>query len=517
MLKRHLVLLLLVSSVLMLWRGTADARWTTLDFAMFDDQQMCRDGGRFAVIDPYDAGVTGGRSSEFGSTAGYFGRAIELFVARDSQGILATDMWALPSELTTHDITVHPFPGSDFTIIERTTGNYGIYLVRWTRVQSIGSSVDLRLLYEGGITGGPESRTVTNCFLYHPVDIKPGNQRNAIQRNSPWAPIDVAVLGNELLSANDINLSTIRFGPAHASPLRMRLSDVNSDGLMDLMASFRTVDAGLSCGDTEATITGASVLGATFEGRDSIELRGCPSVPQPFSGRQWSSANTTSPAIQGARVCRDGMSFEIAADESELPFNAAVVDGFPAPFPEESLVASETIALPLGRISFFRATGGIPPFVFSQYASHGVIEIRWSRRLEEGDVVQIFSFENRQVAVVTDCELSRGLDIEPANRKNVIDLSGNRSVSVALLTNETVDATQIDALDARFGRSGTEASPEGWELTDTDRDGDADLVLTFSVGATGIRCGDTKAYLEIAFGGLHQVTRADSITTSGCQ
>jgi hypothetical protein len=82
------------------------------------------------------------------------------------------------------------------------------------------------------------------------VDIKPDSYSNSI---NPFAGgvIPVAILGSDTFDVADVDVATLAFGPSGA-PIAHReghLHDVNYDGIMDLMAHFRTQDTAIACGD----------------------------------------------------------------------------------------------------------------------------------------------------------------------------------------------------------------------------------------------------------------------------
>lgn len=108
------------------------------------------------------------------------------------------------------------------------------------------------------------------------IDIKPGNARNTINprlKGVVW----VAVLSDHetIDDPMQIDLSSVRFGPRGAQPDRFKASDLNRDGVADLLLRFRMPDTGLACGDTAVTLAGRTIPGQRFIGIDSIATAGC--------------------------------------------------------------------------------------------------------------------------------------------------------------------------------------------------------------------------------------------------
>ena len=122
------------------------------------------------------------------------------------------------------------------------------------------------------------------------IDIKPGQTSNLIHTNHDGSAsavaglndvIDVGVLGSLVLAgdpidfaAADIDPATVRFGPAagafNPSTTPDLAANVDSDGLDDATFDFLVGDVGISCGETEATLTGKTTGGLLFEGTDTI-------------------------------------------------------------------------------------------------------------------------------------------------------------------------------------------------------------------------------------------------------
>jgi hypothetical protein len=112
------------------------------------------------------------------------------------------------------------------------------------------------------------------------------------------------------------------------------------------------------------------------------------------------------------------------------------------------------------------------------------------------------------------------IDIKPGDDPNTINCRNHDDViSVAILTTNTFDATTVDPLSVRFGRTGTEASEAHHQghSEDADGDGDLDMVLHFRFGGTGIQCGDAEAILTGQTMDGMRIRGTDFIQTIGQQ
>ena len=69
--------------------------------------------------------------------------------------------------------------------------------------------------------------------------------------------------------------ATARLGPNGAQPLRHRVSDLNRDGLGDLLLRFPIAQTGIACADTEATLTAGTFNGQEVTGMDAVLTVGC--------------------------------------------------------------------------------------------------------------------------------------------------------------------------------------------------------------------------------------------------
>jgi len=104
------------------------------------------------------------------------------------------------------------------------------------------------------------------------LDIRPGSGSNRIH---PWSRgvLPVAVLGSEQFDVSHVDTVSLAFGPLGAPPAHEqdgRRRDVNGDGFVDLVSHYRTEEAGIAFGQTEACVTGELVDGTPFEVCDEI-------------------------------------------------------------------------------------------------------------------------------------------------------------------------------------------------------------------------------------------------------
>lgn len=107
------------------------------------------------------------------------------------------------------------------------------------------------------------------------------------------------------------------------------------------------------------------------------------------------------------------------------------------------------------------------------------------------------------------------MNIRPGRDPNKVNLSRKKNLWVAILTDETFDATTVDPNSARLGPAGAGINRNA-RVADVDGDGDNDLKLRFTVSEIGISCGDTELSLSASTYDGTEIVATDSIVTTGC-
>ena len=101
------------------------------------------------------------------------------------------------------------------------------------------------------------------------IDIKPGSYPNSINLKSKGV-IPVGVLTTYAFEASMVDPNTVLF--AGAKPVRWALEDIYRDGFIDMIFHFKTQELMLYKDSTEATLTGYTLDGFYFEGKDSVSI-----------------------------------------------------------------------------------------------------------------------------------------------------------------------------------------------------------------------------------------------------
>ena len=117
---------------------------------------------------------------------------------------------------------------------------------------------------------------------YTTIDIKPGSYPNSINPSSNGL-IPVAILGSDTFDVTAVDWTTLEFGSDSSSPVHdlndpaviaEHTVDVDDDGDSDLVLHFRTSEAGIACGDIEATLTGKTRAGDFISASDAVNTVG---------------------------------------------------------------------------------------------------------------------------------------------------------------------------------------------------------------------------------------------------
>jgi hypothetical protein len=88
---------------------------------------------------------------------------------------------------------------------------------------------------------------------------------------------------------------------------------------------------------------------------------------------------------------------------------------------------------------------------------------------------------------------------------------------VAIFSVNGFDATTVNANTVRFGANGIEAAPIRIVLNDVNEDGNLDMVVRFQIQDTGIKCGDTSAFLTGQISNGVSFIGSSPITTVQCK
>jgi hypothetical protein len=106
------------------------------------------------------------------------------------------------------------------------------------------------------------------CFE-RDIDIKPGSYPNSINLASRGR-VAVAVLTTASFDATTVDPDTVTF--AGASPVRWSVEDVDSDGDLDLVFHFKTLELSLDENSTDGVLQGDTFDPVFFWGEDSVNI-----------------------------------------------------------------------------------------------------------------------------------------------------------------------------------------------------------------------------------------------------
>jgi hypothetical protein len=106
------------------------------------------------------------------------------------------------------------------------------------------------------------------------------------------------------------------------------------------------------------------------------------------------------------------------------------------------------------------------------------------------------------------------IDVKPGDPRNAINPFAKGGVWVAILSDYTLDALQVDVSSVRLGPG--HAAAVRHDVRDVNGDGSPDLLLRFGIAAIGIACGDQHVKLRGETFAGERVVGSDSIATVGC-
>ncbi len=120
------------------------------------------------------------------------------------------------------------------------------------------------------------------------LEIMPGTDPNFIDPDIR-AKFPVAIFGSEGFDVADVDVNSLRFGPAGALPFLwagVTLEDLDEDGFQDMVVYFRIEETGIAAGESQACITGDGLDPVPFLACDAIETpavdeAGGAPVPEP--------------------------------------------------------------------------------------------------------------------------------------------------------------------------------------------------------------------------------------------
>ena len=118
--------------------------------------------------------------------------------------------------------------------------------------------------------------TITQIAIPAVIDIKPRKKPENVISLKNDLNLKVAIVGEETFDALQVDPTTVKFGSNGASPVRFKGQDYNRDGFPDLILTFKLIETGISCGDTEATLTGETYAEEVIEGSDFFTVEPCP-------------------------------------------------------------------------------------------------------------------------------------------------------------------------------------------------------------------------------------------------
>ena len=108
------------------------------------------------------------------------------------------------------------------------------------------------------------------------IDIRPGSGSGTFNPKSNGV-ISVAILTAGQFNATRVNAASVRFGAAgtEAASVHTVLTDVDSDGDIDMVLHVRSRETQIPCGATSAVLKGQTLSGEAFRGQGALRTVGC--------------------------------------------------------------------------------------------------------------------------------------------------------------------------------------------------------------------------------------------------
>jgi hypothetical protein len=134
----------------------------------------------------------------------------------------------------------------------------------------------------------------------------------------------------------------------------------------------------------------------------------------------------------------------------------------------------------------------------------------------------VISHDNSRVALdnfesETDLTLTTRIDVVPRSSTNKIDLRSRKDVSVVVLSDNDVQADDIDTTSLRFGATGVEAAVGSFVRQDMNGDGVKDLVANFPISKLGLVCTSTSAVLTGRIFTGQKIEGVDFVKPTNCR
>ena len=122
----------------------------------------------------------------------------------------------------------------------------------------------------------PDGDACVPVVLEVSIDIQPNSYPNSINPGRSGV-ISVAILTTDDFDATTVDPLSVWLGSDGAEEAHGQghIEDVDDDGDLDLVLHFRTQETGITCGDTEAILTGVTFDDQEIEGYDSVNIVKC--------------------------------------------------------------------------------------------------------------------------------------------------------------------------------------------------------------------------------------------------